>query len=98
MNFKLINVIRKEDNSNLRELTRLTMYVDLMMEPKKGMSIGLERGGEFFIHHIKQDLKNHDVLLYQFDNICHREFWDDEFWDKYLDKLYEEGWLILSKK
>lgn len=98
MNFKLIKVIRKDDNDNLSELTRLTMYVDLLMEPKVGMTLGLPNGGEFYINHIKQDLKSNIVLLYEFDDICHREFWDDEFWEKYLDKLYGERWLILPKK
>jgi len=99
MNVKLIKVIRKDDNGQITELTRLTMYVDrIMMEPRKGESLGLENGGDFCIHYIKQDLKTQTVFLYQYDDICHREFRDDKFLGKYIEKLYEEGWLILPKK
>ena len=97
MNYRLINVIREEDNGNMKELMRLAMYVDLILEPKLQMSLTLEKGGKFYIEHIEQDLKNKIVTLYQFTEICHREFWDEKFWGKYKDQLFKEGWMKTSK-
>lgn len=98
MNVRLIKVIRKDDNDNRNELIRVTMYVDLLMDPKVEMTLDLENGTTFYINHIRQDLKNNIVVLYEFEDICHRAFWDETFWDKYISKIYEEGWMKLPKK
>jgi hypothetical protein len=97
MNVKLIKVIRKDNNGYKDELTRVTMYVDLIIDPKMEMTLDLENGTTFYINHIKQNLRHHNVILYEFEDICHRAFWDETFWDKYISKIYEEGWMKLAK-
>ncbi len=94
MDFILVKVLRKNQNDNISELQRVYGNTYLLIEPTLKMSITLENGTEFWIDHIEQDLKNNRVILYDYIDICHREFWNDDFWDKHLEILYKEGWSL----
>lgn len=94
----LIQVLREDDNGQTSDLQKIYRYEKLLLEPKVQMSITFENGSKFWIEHINQDLKNQRVILIECVDICHREFWDDDFWKKYLRKKHEEGWIDVPKK
>ena len=90
----LMKTIRKDDNGNISTMDRRYMNVQLLIPAVQGAAIILPDCTHFYISEIIQDLSERRIILVEFDDLSHREFRDDEFYPKYLQKLKDEGWLI----
>ncbi len=97
MVYLLIQVLRKNNNSQIKELQILYRHSRLLIDPQEKMTIRIENKTKFYIDHIRQDLVNNEVILYHYIDICHRDFWKNDFWKEYIDKKYEEGWMNIPK-
>ena len=97
MNYLLIQVLRKDDNGSIAELQRIYRYETLLIDPRENMSIRFENNDIFYVEYIRQDLKNNRVILYDYRDICHRDFWDKKFWETYLMAKIALGWKKVPK-
>lgn len=89
----LLKEIRENDNGNLKKLDKRYMNVELLITPERHTALVLPNKTQFYISNLFQDLHERRIVLIEYYDICHREFWDDEFYPKYLKKLEDEGWL-----
>ncbi len=89
----LLKTIRKDDNGNLTVLDRRYMNVELIVPAVQHSAIILSSSTTFYVGDIVQDLVDQRIVLVEYDNLCHRDFWDDKFYPKYLERLKDEGWL-----
>lgn len=95
MKVTLIKVYTETDNHGPDiEMFRVFKEADLLIEPKQDHKITLEKGS-FYVNEIEQNLKLKKIVLYEFTEIPHYEFWTNKkgFRKKHLPKLIKEGWI-----
>lgn len=89
----LVKHIRKDNNDYISELDNRYMNVELLIPPEAKTALVLKNKTKFFVSGTIQDLHERRVIVFEFVDICHRKFWDDDFYPDYLQKLRVEGWL-----
>ena len=89
----LVKSIRKDNNGNITQLDRRYMNIELLTPAVQGSAIILPNSTHFYISEIIQDLSERRVILVEFDDYDYTDFYNDEFYSKYLQKLRDEGWL-----
>jgi hypothetical protein len=92
MEYLLIQVIRDDGNGNPTEVERIYRFTSLLMEPQQGMNIVLENSEVFYIHYIRQDLKNKRIILYEYHDINYRQFFDADFLKTFMMAKIGLGW------
>ena len=97
MEYLLIQVLREDNNDNKSELQRVFRYTSLLIEPRVKMNIRLANDEIFYVEYIRQDLKNKQVVLYEYIDICHRKFWGKRFWTNYMMAKISLGWKKVPK-
>ena len=88
-----IYIEHDDHNEGNKEVFRVCKERKLLIEPQKGHIIEVDCQN-FYVGRIKQNLDKGIVCLYENTFIPHYEFWGkhDQFKEKYLPKLLEEGW------
>jgi len=98
MEYLLIQVLKKDRYGNKIELQRIYRYTQLLMDPQVNMNIRLEVDEIFYVEYIRQDLKNKRVILYEYKDLNHSMFHNEDFWKAYLMAKIALGWKKVPKE